>query len=85
MTRRTARALELLVAAACVALAVATAFAAPSGADAGGCGCLGPFHADQARRFVVAGALVVLAGLRLCVDPKTESEFATAGASTSHA
>jgi hypothetical protein len=68
-----------------VALAVATAFAAPPDADAGGCGCLGPFHADQALRLVVAGALVVLAGLRLCVDPTTQAPPATAGASSPRA
>jgi hypothetical protein len=68
-----------------VALAVATAFAAPPGADAGGCGCLGPFHADQSRRFLVAGALVVLAGLRLAVDPAPDGRRATAGSSTSGA
>jgi hypothetical protein len=63
-----------------VALAVASAFAAPPGADAGGCGCLGPFHADQARRLVVAGALVVLAGLRLGVQATTRMRPAAAGA-----
>jgi hypothetical protein len=68
-----------------VALAVATAFAAPPGAVSGGCGCLGPFHADQARRFVVAGALVVLAGLRLCVDASTERRTAAERASNPHA
>jgi hypothetical protein len=68
-----------------VALAVASAFAAPPGADAGGCGCLGPVHADQARRLVVAGALVVLAGLRLGVEEATEMRPAAAGASNPHA
>jgi hypothetical protein len=61
------------------ALAVATAFAASPGAEGGGCGCLGPFHADQARRFVVAGALVVLAGLRLAVDQSSAGRGASAG------
>ena len=49
-----------------VAFASAAAVAKPDGGD---CGCLGPFHADQARRLVVAGILIALAGARLAFPP----------------
>lgn len=60
-----------------VALAVAASTASPA-VGGRGCGCLGPFHADQSRRLLVAGALVLLAGLRLSSAPSGGTRGAAA-------